>query len=162
MYGAASAAGQGLPGGASSLNETHGDWTVTCAMLQGTVRCAASQTQVNNENRQRVLAIELTAVGGADTASGTLVLPFGLTLDRGVVLSIDEAEALLPLRVSTCLSTGCLVQLTFDPDVIAAMRIGSALKVKAVADGSGQEVVLSIPLKGFTSALARVAELTQP
>ncbi|MCO5145835.1 MAG: invasion associated locus B family protein [Aquamicrobium sp.] len=153
---------QGLPGGASSLNEKHGDWTVACAMREEAIRCVMSQTQVRGENRQRVLAIELTAAEGGQAASGTLVLPFGLNLDQGAVLSIDEGEFLPALRFSTCLPAGCLVPLTFNPDAVTAMRAGTALKVKAAANDSGQEVNFSISLSGFSSALARAAELTTP
>lgn len=64
---------------------------------------AVSQVQVNSQNRQRVLSVELTAREGGAAASGTLVMPFGLALDQGVVLSIDEGEPLPPLRFSTCL-----------------------------------------------------------
>ena len=160
MGGAGPSFAQGLPGGASSLNETHGDWTVICATPEGNVRCAVSQVQVNSENRQRVLTVELTAAKGGNAASGTLVMPFGLALENGVVLSIDDGAAMPALRFSTCLPAGCLVPLTFDQDALAAMRAGTALKAKAAANGSGQEVGFSISLSGFTSALARAAELT--
>lgn len=152
-------AAQGLPGGATSLNETHGDWTVACRAAEGAVRCAMTQTQVNGENRQRVLAIELTAAEAGNATNGMLVLPFGLQLDSGVVLSIDEAEFLPPLRFSTCLPAGCLVPLSFNGDAITTLRAGTALSVKAAANDSGQEIAFSISLSGFTSALNRIAEL---
>lgn len=155
------AAAQGLPGGATSLNETHGDWTVTCTTPGGAARCAVSQTQVNEENRQRVLAMELTANEGGKAASGTLVLPFGLKLDQGVAFSIDEGELPPPLRFSTCLPVGCLVPLTFSQDAVAAMQAGTTLKVKAVAQDNGREINFSISLSGFAAALARAAELTE-
>lgn len=43
---------------------------------------------------------------------------------------------------------------------MTTMRAGTALKAKAAANGSGQEVNFAISLSGFTSALARAAELT--
>ena len=155
-----SAGAQGLPGGASSLNETHGDWRIACTAPAGVVRCVVSQTQMQGENRQRVLAIELAAAEGGNAAGGTLVLPFGLNLDQGAVLSIDEGEFLPPLRFSTCLPVGCVVPLAFNQDAVTAMRAGTALKVKVAANDSGQEVNFSISLSGFTSALTRAAELT--
>lgn len=159
LGGAGTAAAQGLPGGATTLNETHGDWTVACTTPEGTVRCAVSQVQVNSQSRQRVLSVELTATEGGAAATGTLVMPFGLALDQGVVLSIDEGEFLPPLRFSTCLPAGCVVPLAFNADAVTAMRTGTALKAKAAANDSGQEVNFSISLSGFTSALARAAEL---
>lgn len=154
------ALGQGLPGGATSLNETHGDWTVACTVPEGTVRCTVSQVQIDSQSRQRVLSVELTAADGGAAASGILVMPFGLALDQGVALSIDEGEFLPLLRFSTCLPAGCLVPLTFNQDALAAMRAGTALKAKAVANGSSQDVNFSISLSGFTSALARAAALS--
>lgn len=159
LGGVGTAAAQGLPGGASTLNETHGDWTVACATPEGNVRCAVSQVQINSQNRQRVLSVELTATEGGSAATGILVMPFGLALDQGVMLSIDEGEFLPPLHFSTCLPAGCLVPLTFNADAVTAIRAGTVLKVKAAANESGQEVSFSISLSGFTSALARAAEL---
>jgi invasion protein IalB len=149
---------QGLPGGASSLNETHGDWTVTCASAGETVSCAMTQTQVNGENRQRVLAIELAAAEGGGVA-GRLVLPFGLALESGVRLGIDDSAPLPALRFSTCLPGGCIVPLAFDPSVLAALDVGTAIAISATASDSGNEVKLSISLSGFRSALARLTQL---
>ncbi|RDE07922.1 hypothetical protein DVH29_14045 [Pelagibacterium lacus] len=88
------AAAKGLPGGASSLNEAHGDWSVACAAREGSVQCAISQSQVSGQNGQRVLTIELRAAEGGEAINGVLILPFGLRLDEGVTLAIDESAAL--------------------------------------------------------------------
>lgn len=50
----------GLPGGASSLNETYEDWRIACARQGNRKRCVLSQVQTQ-QNGQRVLAIELNA-----------------------------------------------------------------------------------------------------
>ncbi|WP_116653796.1 invasion associated locus B family protein [Pelagibacterium sediminicola] len=151
-----------LPGGATSLNETHGDWLVTCAAQENIVGCTVSQVQVNNQNRQRVLTVELRATERGNSAEGILVLPFGLALDNGVVLSIDQGTAMPALGFSTCLPAGCLVPLILDQAALTAMRAGTMLKAKAVANGNSQEVDFSISLSGFTSALARAVELGGP
>lgn len=159
LGGAVAANAEGLPGGATSLSETHGDWNVACAIPEGTVHCTISQTQVRGENRQRVLAIELAAAESGNTATGTLLLPFGLKLEEGVSLAIDAGAPLQTLRFSTCLPAGCLVPLTFSHDATTAMRQGTALLVSATANDSGQKAKFSISLAGFASALARAAEL---
>lgn len=156
------ATAQGLPGGATALNETHGDWTLACVAAEGVARCAITQTQVSMENRQRILAVELTATEGGNTAHGMLVLPFGLRLESGVRLTIDEAAPLAPLRFSTCLPAGCLVPFAFDGQTTSALKAGTAISVTATADDSGQEVAFSISLSGFISALARLTELGGP
>lgn len=147
-----------LPGGASSLTESHGDWQVLCKAPEDAVRCSLSQTQARGEDRRRLLAVELTSDDGRQV-SGTLVLPFGLKLDAGVELAVDEDGARDALRFSTCLPDGCLVPLLFDKSTVAALRAGETLIVTAVANSGEQEVVFSISLAGFSSALDRVTEL---
>ncbi len=147
-----------LPGGATSLQETYKDWRVACAAPDGQAKqCAVSQQQAQ-QNGQRILAIELaTAADGGVT--GTLVLPFGLRLDAGVTLAVDEQAAQAPLRFSTCLPAGCLVPLVFDQTAIAALRTGTTLKLKAMSN-DGQDVALSVSLAGFSTALDRLTVLT--
>jgi invasion protein IalB len=150
--------GSQLPGGASSLQETHGNWRVTCAQPGGKKICTLSQQQADQESRQLVVAIELTTVS-ADRAEGTLVLPFGLALDRGITLQVDDAPG-QALRYRTCLQVGCLVALNFNAATLASLRKGTVLVVKATVDG-GQEAAFKLPLAGFSSALDRTAALSK-
>ncbi|MCZ4094706.1 invasion associated locus B family protein [Sinorhizobium psoraleae] len=144
-----------LPGGASSLQETYEAWSLSCQGTPQTV-CAISQQQVQ-QNGQRVLAIELKRE--ADGAlTGTLVLPFGLLLDAGAALQIDEEQSRTSLRFSTCLPAGCLVPLSFDGKTVAALRTGNALKIN-VQGVDKKEVGLSVALKGLAAALDRLEVL---
>ncbi|MCD4512140.1 hypothetical protein LQT97_12965 [Brucella pseudogrignonensis] len=65
-----------LPNGASSINETYGDWTVNCAIADNSKRCGVSQEQGNNQTGQRVFAIDLQPPADGQT-NGVLLLPFG-------------------------------------------------------------------------------------
>lgn len=155
---AGGAGASGLPGGASSLNEAHKDWAVAC-VLQGTAkRCVLSQVQAQ-QNGQRILAIELNAPNG-NSVSGTLAMPFGLALDSGVTLQIDDKPAMPVLRFRTCVPIGCIVNIAFDAPTLATLRTANALKLKATADG-GNAMQLSISLQGFASALDRVSALSR-
>src|SRR5262245_47790015 len=78
-----------LPGGASQMQETHGDWRVTCAQPGGQKLCTLSQQLADQNSRQLVLGIELKAKT-SDKAEGTIVLPFGLAVDKPVALQVDE------------------------------------------------------------------------
>jgi invasion protein IalB len=145
-----------LPGGASSLQEAYQDWRLSCQSAAPQPVCSISQEQTQ-ENGQRVLAIELRKEGN-DALSGNLILPFGLQLDAGAILQIDEGQQDKPLRFSTCLPAGCLVPLNFDAKSIAALRVATALRVK-VQSMDAKEAALSISLKGFAAALDRLQVL---
>lgn len=155
----AGSASQALPGGANSLQEMHDDWRVACAQQNGKKICALSQQQTDKDTRQLLLAIELNAPA-PDKAEGTLILPFGLALERPITMQVDDVSAGPTLRVRTCLPVGCLVGLTFDPMTVALLRKGTVLAVKATADG-GQETSFKISLKGFSGALDRTAALAR-
>ena len=53
-----------LPGGASALSETHGDWTVNCQISGTNKVCSLSHQQFNKQSNQRLLAIELSSKTG--------------------------------------------------------------------------------------------------
>jgi len=151
---------QALPGGASQLQETHGDWRVNCAQQNGHKQCALGQQQSDKDSRQLVLGIEMKAAS-ATRADGTLVLPFGLAVDEPIVLRIDETGSFQTLHVRTCLPVGCLVPLAFDTAAIASLRKGTTLHVKAAAAEGGREAAFKISLNGFGSALDRTIELSK-
>jgi invasion protein IalB len=147
-----------LPGGATTLNESHGDWIVSCAAGDQGKVCVLAQQQTAGQANQRLLAVELRP---RDTnVEGTLVLPFGLALDKGITFQVDDGPAWTPLRIRTCVPGGCLVDLNFDAKTLPLLRKGTALKIKAIADG-GRDTQLAISLKGFPSALDRTIGLAK-
>jgi invasion protein IalB len=148
-----------LPGGASALSETHGDWTVNCRIAGTTKVCSLSHQQFNKQSGQRLLAIELTTKSGQD-ATGTLALPFGLALAKGVTLQIDDQKLDGSLEFNTCQMVGCLVPVTFSADTTTLLQNGTTLKVNAVTADTTQPIAFTISLNGFAGALARTADLS--
>lgn len=147
-----------LPGGASSLQESYQNWQVVCTQGESAKQCVMSQQQVSRQNQQRVLLVELTP--SKDRLEGVLVLPFGLALERGASLQIDDGAVGQPLRFRTCLPAGCVVSLKFDARMVGSLQRGTAIKIKVVSDG-GEDMPLSVPLKGFSEAYSRVTALSQ-
>jgi invasion protein IalB len=150
---------QTLPGGASQMLETHGDWRVTCAQPGGEKVCTLSQQLADQNSRQLVVGIELKATT-AEKAEGTLVMPFGLAVGKPVALQVDDHGPVVTRPFRTCVPIGCVVDLTLDLPTLTALRKGTALNVKATADG-GKEVAFKLPLSGFGSALDRTAALSK-
>lgn len=149
-----------LPGGASSLMETFGDWRVACQMDQAAIRCAMSQQQLSQDG-QRVVTVELQTAP-EDALAGNLVLPFGIQLDAGATLRIDEQPAMAPLRFHTCLPAGCVMRVSLDASTVTALRAGTKLHVEARTADTGQEFAIGISLNGFPSAIDRLKALTGP
>jgi len=125
-----------LPGGASTLQETYEDWTVSCQSTKDATLCAIRQDQNSAQTGQRVLTVELKNVSGGKV-DGVILMPFGLDLSKGATLKIDEA-------------TG--------PN---ALKAGTNLNVNATALSPSQPVAFKISLKGFGAALDRIITLTK-
>ena len=149
-----------LPNGAASVSETYGDWTVDCRLVDRRKQCLLSQVQGNKETGRRVYAIELTPPAGGKT-EGTILMPFGLNLDAGAVLKLDDKDLGKGLRFSTCVSQGCLLPVSFPTTATDAMRKGTKLVVASLNLSSNEPVTFSVSLNGFAAALARVTELAK-
>ncbi|MCD4512178.1 invasion associated locus B family protein [Brucella pseudogrignonensis] len=149
-----------LPNGASSINETYGDWTVNCAIADNQKRCGFSQEQGNSQTGQRLFAIDLQPPADGQT-NGVLLLPFGLHLDDGVKLKLDEQNLGQGARFSTCLPAGCLVPVSFPAVATDAMKKGEKLIITATRNGGVDVATFTVSLNGFTTAMNRVAELAK-
>lgn len=145
-----------LPGGASSVQETYGSWTINCRQQPAGRVCSMSQQQSDPQSGQRQLAIEFSTVAG-DRANGVLLLPFGLALADGVQLAVGSANP-VRLPISTCLPVGCIARLSLEQASVQALRQASEARVTGKSDGGG-EVRFSVSLDGFSRASARLSEL---
>lgn len=146
-----------LPNGAS-INETYGDWTVDCRIVDRQKQCALSQAQGNKDTGQRLFAIELRPPKDGKT-EGTVLMPFGLNLDVGALLKLDDKDLGKGVRFSTCVPQGCLLPVSFPTVATDAMRKGTKLVVASLNLSSNEAVTFSISLNGFSAALARTIEL---
>jgi invasion protein IalB len=160
----AAVAADGLPGGATSLNEAHGDWTLNCASVApsdgstaSVIRCSVSQTQFDKTSKQRVFVVGFVPQP-RDGVKGNVVLPLGLDLSKGATFQIDQGATTSPIPFQTCLPAGCLVPLTWPGDTVKGLRSASNLKVVAVL-ANGQQAAFSVSMNGFAGALDRAIAL---
>jgi invasion protein IalB len=150
----------------TSLTETYRDWVVRCATAPSVegqtaspVRiCEMTQELRQQDSGQRVLALSvIQSADDADTASLTLVSPFGLLLSAGIQIEVSEA-ALLDMAFRTCLPAGCIALSDLTADQIGTLAEGETATV-ILTDTNGQTLRLDVSLAGFTAAWNRLKEL---
>src|SRR5262245_10693548 len=156
----AQAAPETLPGGASSVQETHGAWTASCRLVDGRKVCGVSQVHGNQQTGQRSFAIELRPPRDGKV-EGVLILPFGLALGQGVKVTLDDKPLGQTTPFSTCLPNGCLAPVSFPTVTTDTMKKAKTMAVTEMAFDRIQPVVFAITLDGFAQALGRVAELAK-
>jgi invasion protein IalB len=146
-----------LPGGATSVRETYGDWLVQCATQESRKTCTMQQ-EVKIKSGQRLLGIELRPAGAG--AEGALVLPFGLALAKGASVQIDEGATLARFAFHTCIPAGCVAPVKLDAKALAGLRKGGALKIKVTpADEGAEPSQWAVSLAGFSTAFDRAGAL---
>ena len=148
--------------GPSSLTETYGDWIVRCVTPQAVEGqaaparvCEMTQELRQRESNQRVLAVALQSTDAG--ASLTLVAPFGLLLDAGLKVAVDEA-ALTEGRFKTCLPGGCVSVIELAVNGLDKFAAGDTATV-TLRDTSNQDIALNVSLAGFTAAWNRLKGL---
>lgn len=145
-------------GGASSISETHGDWTMICG-VQGKKVCVITQTLGDSQSGQRIVTVEFEAAGAG--VEGTLMMPYGLRLSEGVRTQIGGVTVGKTAEFSSCYDRGCMASFSMDGDVTNLLKRGQDMTLIAIADDSGENVQLKASLSGFTSALTRSIELVK-
>jgi invasion protein IalB len=151
----------------TSLTETYRDWVVRCvtpaAAVEGQTAspvriCEMTQELRQQDSGQRVLALSvIRSADDANTASLTLVSPFGLLLSAGIQIEVSEA-ALLDMAFRTCLPAGCIALSDLTADQISVLAAGETATV-ILTDTNGQTLRLDVSLAGFTAAWNRLKDL---
>ena len=149
-----------LPGGASSLSEMHGSWSVNCLVGDKGKTCGFAQTAGNPQTGSALAAMELAAPA-ANKAEGMLLMAFGLRLDAGVQLGIDGQPLGAARPFLTCISSGCLVPMAFEDVELSALKVGQKLDLTGIKVEDGKPVTVSLSLSGFTAAYDRTVELAK-
>ncbi|GLK69732.1 invasion associated locus B family protein [Hansschlegelia plantiphila] len=144
-------------GDGGAVSETHGDWTVSCMTTEAGKACRVSQQQSDRAGGRRPVAIELTPSG--DKAVGLVFLPSNVEFGEGVTFGVDDTVLGGSVARRACLPSGCPALLIFDRAALAKIKIGAGLTVLVKTADSGQVIKFTLGLKGFSSALARAAEL---
>lgn len=147
-----------LPGGASSLKESYQDWQIACSTRSDGKICAMSQEQADPKAGRRVLAVQFSTTTAGEL-KGALVLPFGLALDAGVSIKVDDSGSAESLRFRTCLPVGCIVTFELGEQFVATLRSGTILNIIATPSDDRQPVAFSVSLSGFSAALDRLIAL---
>lgn len=129
-------------------------WTVSCSSsgAQGQLVCSLSQIILLKDSGQRVLSVTV-----GPEKSGLVLklgLPHGLSLAKGVDIWIDKAKR-QNHPIVTADQKGSYAMIPLDDGMVGALKQGTVLNV-AVTAFAGSELVLQIPLAGFTAAFAKL------
>lgn len=128
------------------------DWTIFCNDEDGNpTTCHMSQQLALKESRQRIMHFQVAYVPATEEPVAIVTLPLGISLPKGVSISIDGGE---PARfpIERCEVNGCSSAFRLNPDLLDEFLRGLDAIVLFYDD---QRKPLEVPLslRGFTKGL---------
>jgi invasion protein IalB len=122
-------------------------WRVECTGDGKSLECRAIQQIFQLPSKQLVASVAVRFTPEAKAGVMSILLPLGLNLTEPVLVKVDNGP---PERqpIQTCNNSGCLVTMTTNDKLLAAMRTGTDLKL-TVQDANKKPIELSLPLLGF-------------
>lgn len=142
-------------GGASNIQETFENWTVSCGIQDDKKVCSLNQQQFQN-NGQRIVAVEI--LPSATDGRINLVMPFGLNLAKGVSYRFDNDNSNIA-AFQTCLIGGCISKIPLTNDLVASLKNSQNLILLGKTYDTNQDITLTISLKGFSFGFERTIAL---
>ena len=129
-----------------------GDWVVECYAGQATTPCSMIDVLIDNNSKQRVLTVALTYVPGSDRHILRLVVPLGISIEKGVSLSVEKFKS-PTWNYAYCSNQGCFMQTEVDTATISALAHASErAKVAFVDNSNGKLWEVTFSLASFTEA----------
>lgn len=131
---------------------TFGTWTVQCAVPPGKseAQCVASQTQIVNETKARLLTMEVDA--SKPDVSVLALLPLGVSLPAGVALVWEDGSK-TPMTFQRCVPDGCIATLSLNAGQVKALRQGKKLLIRATLPGMANTSDIAVSLDGIDAAI---------
>lgn len=149
--------------GTPYVKSTEGDWDIRCVHTKdGHDPCQLYQL-LKDSTKNPVAEISMTELPPGQPAAlgATIVTPLETLLPRGITLKIDSDPA-KSYNFLFCNQRGCVANVGFTADELAAMKKGTEVKMTIVpVSAPDQTVDLSISLKGFTAALQKTKDINK-
>lgn len=140
--------------------ETHGSWELRCVRNnEGADPCQLYQLLADPEgNSVAEMSIFPVPEGQPAEAGATIITPLETLLTEQITIVVD-ADPAKRYPFSFCTRGGCIARIGLTGDDLAAMRRGSAGKLRIVpAAAPDKEVVVGISLNGFTAGFNALRE----
>lgn len=138
------------------LNASAPAWTVTCVSSGRTLpaNCVMEQRLFAKETGRLLSVAAVSVPGVARQPVLWLQLPTGLALRESVTLTVDK-ESPRSLAVQSCDERSCAISLPIAPDLLAALKKGVVMTVKAVS-ANGEPLTFPHMLNDFAASYEAV------
>lgn len=118
------------------------------------LNCRLELSVIVEESRQLLIKLTISVPAVPRTPSMMVQTPLGLKLSEGVRLTVDDNEP-HSHPVQTCEANGCYAGFKLNSDLSTEMAQGNKLVV-AFNNLNGRTVDVTVPLSGFSDAMARI------
>lgn len=161
-FGTAAAAQDAAPAepqvGDAYIREVMDSWTLRCLKVaEGEEPCQAYQILTVDGTNPTAEVKVYPAPEGADVAAiMSVTVPLGTLLTEGLAIAIDSETEGTAYEFQICTAKGCIARIGIANEMLDSMKAGEKAVLRMVngnADAASAEILLDMPLAGFTAAL---------
>jgi len=126
-------------------------WTKRCDE-QGNDYCEIFQRLVVKESNQRLIEFAIGYPEKKKDAQAVIILPLGVAVSKGIVLTLDGRKPTAPIEIKTCTPDGCMVIMQLDKAFVEQMSSSKNIVV-GFYDAQNNPANVQVELAGFSKQL---------
>lgn len=155
-----SALAQGQPAAApqaapAQKGEAYGNWGLLCSSKEP--KACLIQIAVANKDKKIVAGMILSQNAGKQSL--VAIVPLGIRLKDGVVLTVDGGNQTRG-EYAQCITSGCRAAIPVTDALLKAMSTGKQVTLTVKAPGD-KDIPFNIDIKGFADAKAALDKKTR-
>ncbi|MCW2406956.1 invasion protein IalB [Sphingobium sp. B1D7B] len=138
--------------GAAPTVDRFGDWSVVCAVREGLPPCEVVQAVRRKDDDDKLLRFSFAYAGRDDRYGVQYQVPLGVLVQPEALVRLDDKTDVPGYRITRCEADGCYIdRVVTRADLEPFYKAQKGLI--AVADRTGQALVLPLSLNGFADAM---------
>ncbi|MDQ1231670.1 invasion associated locus B family protein [Sphingomonas sp. SORGH_AS_0879] len=134
-----------------------GDWSLVCAVREGLPPCEVVQAVRRKDDGDKLLRFSFAYAGKDDRYGVQYQVPLGVFVQPEALVRLDDKTDVPGYRITRCEADGCYID-----RVVSRADLEPFFKAQkgliAVADKTGQALVLPLSLNGFADAMKAMTE----
>ncbi|MFD1788314.1 invasion associated locus B family protein [Sphingomonas floccifaciens] len=132
--------------------DRYGDWSLVCAVRSGLPPCEVVQAVQRKDDGDKLLRFSFAYAGKDDRYGVQYQVPLGVFVQPEALVRLDDKTDVPGYRITRCEADGCYIDRVVTRADLAPFYAAQK-GVIAVADKTGQALVLPLSLNGFGDAM---------
>jgi Ca-activated chloride channel homolog len=134
-------------------------WIKLCETVDGKSVCLVHHEQIDGNTGMIIVSVALREV--ANQKHLKVMVPLGFDTQSGISLQLDQGDIIKMPQVNLCHPVGCTYEMVADQVLVDRLKSATSLRLVVRTPPTFEVAAFTVPLAGFTAALAGPPEDAQ-